>query len=47
MGMFKLNSACLLRHEDQQSRYDGNITEAFPGDDNLFIQWLFPTFRLL
>ena len=36
--MFKPNSACLSRHEDQQSRYDRNITGAFPEDDNLFIQ---------
>jgi len=36
--MFKVNSACLLRHEDQQSRGDRNITGAFPEDDNLFIQ---------
>jgi hypothetical protein len=43
MGMFKPNSTCLATHEDQQSRYDLNITFAFPEDDNLFIQRQFPT----
>ena len=36
-----------VRHEDQQSRYDGNITEAFPEDDNLFIHELIAVFPLL
>jgi hypothetical protein len=36
-GHVQAEFPCLARHEDQQGRYDLNITGAFPEDDDSFI----------
>jgi hypothetical protein len=42
-----VNSKRLLKTQRPTLQYDRNITGAFPEDDNLFIQRVFPAFRPL